>query len=171
MTSSLLKSELDSKFCFCSDGVLRYLFVAWSGGQGIIILINHWARWTLPLYKIFLFFLSFWFFFNFCLFSLFSIPPPPFNFFWIRSMQGHVLVEVQALYWPLCVDISYHFHLAAYYDDLVVGQMMLAICVSVRKVKREKWNGKWTRVQVISCSLVMKSPHIILHQHLTFKIQ
>ncbi|BAT89402.1 hypothetical protein VIGAN_06034900 [Vigna angularis var. angularis] len=26
--SSLLKSELDSKFCFCSNGVLRYLFVA-----------------------------------------------------------------------------------------------------------------------------------------------
>jgi len=86
--SSLLKSELDSKFCFCSNGVLRYLFVAWSGGQGIIILINHWARWTLPLCKysfplfLFSFFLSF--FFNFCLFSYFL---SPFLFFFSPSFK------------------------------------------------------------------------------------
>lgn len=67
--SSLLKSEFDSKFCFCSNGVLRYLFVAWSGGQGIIILINHWARWTLPLCK---YSFPFFLFFPFILFQLLS---------------------------------------------------------------------------------------------------
>jgi len=143
--SSLLKSELDSKFCFCSNGVLRYLFVAWSGGQGIIILNNHWARWTLPLWKYSspLIFFSLLFFFKFCLFSYF-LSPFFFSFLLLLnwSMQGHVLVEVQALYWPLCVDI----HTVITFISQHIMMILLSVkwcwlCESVRKVKRKKCRG------------------------------